>query len=78
MSDNKDVPETIPVATLEKGQTLNFGFNRAVEFELKTAGGTTIKGNIPANEYLVVTNGGDIEHFNINVYDSKSGPQKID
>lgn len=78
MSENKGVPEVIPVATLEKGQTLNFGINRAVEFEMKTAGGTIIKGIIPANAYLVVTNGGDIESFNINVYDSQTGPHELD
>ncbi|MEI9768501.1 hypothetical protein [Enterobacter asburiae] len=78
MSDNKVIPEITPVATLEKGQTLKFGINRAVEFEMKTAGGTTIKGIIPANEYLVVTSGGDIEQFNINVYDSQTGPRELD
>jgi len=78
MSDNKVIPEITPVATLEKGQTLKFGINKAVEFEIKTAGGTTIKGIIPASEYLVVTSGGDITDFNINLYESKSGPHEID
>ncbi len=78
MSDSKGIPEITQVATLEKGQTLKFGINRVVEFEMKTAGGTIIKGIIPANEYLVVTSGGDIEHFNINVYDSQTGPRELD
>ncbi|CAB5555258.1 Uncharacterised protein [Citrobacter werkmanii] len=78
MSDSKVIPEITQVATLEKGRTLKFGINKAVEFEIKTAGGTVIKGTIPASEYLVVTNGGDITDFNINLYESKSGPRELD
>ncbi|CAH3786513.1 hypothetical protein ACSITO_000321 [Enterobacter hormaechei] len=70
--------EKIEAVRLDVGKTVDIRFNKAVEIVIKTTGGTVIKGVIPANERFVVTNGGDIESFDVNIYDTKSGPQKID
>lgn len=58
-----------PLTTLEKGKTLKLGLNRVVDFKIVTAGGTVIEGKIPANEYLSITNGGDIQSADITIND---------
>lgn len=65
------------IISLEKGKKFNLGFNRLVKFEITTSGGTIISGFIPANEYLEVTNGGDITSADISIYDAPKGPQEV-
>lgn len=78
MEDEMKPKETINAGNLEQGKLVRLGSNRAVNFRVETQGGTVIEGIIPANEYLEVTNGGDIKSFDIKVYDSPSGPKPID
>lgn len=65
------------LVSMEIGKKYNLGFNRLVRFEITTSGGSIISGFIPANEYLEVTNGGDITSADINSHDIQKGPQEV-
>ena len=64
-------------ASLEVGKTVNIGVNRVINFKITTSGGTVIEGIIPANEYLSITNGGDITGAEMNIYDIPEGPSEV-
>lgn len=68
---------TFKSAELELGKQVNIGTSRMVKFQIKTSGGTVISGIIPANEYLEVTNGGDIKSADISIYDIPKGPHEV-
>jgi hypothetical protein len=73
---DKDIKpkSTQSVAELEVGKPMRFGANRAVNFKIVTAGGSVIEGVIPANEYLNVVSGGDIQSYDILIFDQVKGP----
>lgn len=62
---------------LEIGKKVRLGTNRPVNFQIKTVGGSTIEGVIPANEYLIIINGGDLMSADLTIEDILKGPQEI-
>lgn len=63
---------------LEVGKKVSIGTNRLVSFRIETSGGTIISGLIPANEYLEITNGGDVINAEISINDITKGPREVD
>lgn len=71
-------PEIISTdISLEEGRKKTISFNRVVDFELRTKGGTLIRGTLPANEAIHITNGGDIIDFRFITDDIDSSPKLI-
>ncbi|WP_265494889.1 hypothetical protein [Providencia heimbachae] len=71
-------PEIISTnISLDEGIKKTISFNRVVEFELRTKGGTLIRGTIPANESIHITNGGDIEDFRFITDDIDNSPTLV-
>jgi len=68
------IGETI---TLRVGEKTDLGFNRPVKYTITTTGGTVIKGIVPANERLLVTNGGDIASFDIDIHEISNTPKPL-
>ena len=63
--------------SLDEGQKRVICFNRVVEFEVKTSGGTTIRATLPANEEIKIINGGDIVDFRFITDDIEKTPSLV-
>lgn len=70
--------QSFNVADIEIGKTASIGINRLVNFKITTAGGTIIEGVIPLNEYLTITNGGDLTDVKLMLFDQPKGPVLAD
>lgn len=71
-------PEIISTdISLEEGRKKTITFNRVVDYELRTEGGTVIKGTLPANEAIHITNGGDITDFRFITHEIENSPKLI-